>query len=237
MTPEPEPTSALFHVAVVMAHPDDAEIYLGGTILAWRQMGARVHIIIATDGAKGGQLPPADLARRRADEARAGADVLGASLTLAGHGDGGLSSNTVLVAHLRSILIDLAPDLVVTHAENDYHADHRALASATRAAASFSMPVALCDTMMGTGFVPTHYVDTSLHADGKSAAIRCHVSQDPERFVASAMLLSRFRSAQCGQPAGHAEAFRFEPAYPFADIRNLLPPAPGLKPVKARGPV
>lgn len=237
MTSQPATTSAPFHVAVVMAHPDDAEIYLGGTILAWRQMGARVHIIIATDGAKGGQLPPADLARRRADEARAGADVLGASLTLAGHGDGGLSSNTVLVAHLRSILIDLAPDLVVTHAENDYHADHRALASAIRAAASFSMPVAFCDTMMGTGFVPTHYVDTSRFADAKSAAILCHVSQDPDRFVVSTALQSRFRSAQCGQPEGHAEALRFEPTYPFADIRNLLPPAPGLKPVRSRGPV
>lgn len=236
MTPKPEPTSALFHVAVVMAHPDDAEIYLGGTILAWRQMGARVHILIATDGAKGGQLPPADLARRRADEARAGADVLGASLTLAGHGDGGLSSDMELVAHLRSILIDLAPDLVVTHAGNDYHADHRALTTAVRAAASFSMPVIVCDTMMGTGFEPTHYVDTSPFADAKSAAILCHVSQDPDRFVASTALQSRFRSAQCGQPEGHAEALRFEPAYPFADIRNLLPPAPGLKPVRSRGP-
>lgn len=236
MMTAPDITGTGFHVAVVMAHPDDAEIYLGGTILAWRQMGARVHVIIATDGAKGGCLPPEDLARQRADEARAGADVLGAALTLAGHADGGLSGNPDLVPHLRSILVGLAPDLVVTHSGNDYHADHRALATAVRAAASFSMPVLFCDTMMGTGFEPTHYVDTSLFAETKSAAIRCHFSQDPERFVSSATLLSRFRAAQCGQPAGHAEAFRFVPAYPFADIRNLLPAAPGLKPVRARGP-
>ncbi|TIX81950.1 MAG: PIG-L family deacetylase, partial [Mesorhizobium sp.] len=28
-----------------------------------------------------------------------------------------------------------------------------------------------------------------------------------------------------------AEAFRFEPIFPFADIRALLPPAPVIRPV------
>jgi hypothetical protein len=28
-----------------------------------------------------------------------------------------------------------------------------------------------------------------------------------------------------------AEAFRFEPTFPFADIRALLPPAPPVRPV------
>ena len=34
-----------------------------------------------------------------------------------------------------------------------------------------------------------------------------------------------------GAPDALAEAFRFEPSYPFADIRALLPPAPPITPV------
>ena len=65
-------------------------------------------------------------------------------------------------------------------------------------------------------------------------AIRKHASQDPERFVEMAELGGRFRSAQCNADKGYAEVFRFEPVYPFADPRNLLPPAPGLLPVRDR---
>jgi hypothetical protein len=37
---------------------------------------------------------------------------------------------------------------------------------------------------------------------------------------------NRFRAMQCGVDDGFAEAFRFEPGFPHADIRHLLPPPP-----------
>ena len=49
------------HIAVIMAHPDDADIYCGGSIAAWRSMGATVTILIATDGSKGGDFDPEEL--------------------------------------------------------------------------------------------------------------------------------------------------------------------------------
>lgn len=226
----------MMHIAFAMAHPDDAEIFCGGAIAAWVAMGARVSIVVATDGGKGGPGPEPDLVRTRAGEAAAGARCLGASVQMLGLPDGGLSDLPGLPGTLRGALSGLGCTLVVTHAPNDYHADHRALSGAVRAAVGFSVPVLWADTLMGTGFQPTHYVDITAHQALKERAIACHASQDPARFVAASQVLGRARSAQCGQDAGFAEAFRFDPVYPFGDIRALLPPAPPLRPVVQRGP-
>lgn len=47
-----------------------------------------------------------------------------------------------------------------------------------------------------------------------------------------------FRAGECnGPPSARAEAFRFEPRFPFADIRALLPPAPPVRPIGNRSGV
>src|SRR5207302_10889033 len=40
-------------VLIVSAHPDDTEFYLGGTLLRLAEAGARLHLVVATDGDKG----------------------------------------------------------------------------------------------------------------------------------------------------------------------------------------
>lgn len=220
------------HVIAITAHPDDAEIYLGGSLLAWRDGGARTTIMIATDGRFGGKGDPNALAAARKDEARAGADILGAKLEMLGLTDGTLSSDPgALVARIAEALSDRMPDLIVTHAVNDYHADHRALAAAVLQASGFRVPVAHCDTLSGLGSDPRYWIDTGEFAARKAQAILCHRTQDPPRLVAMAETLSRQRAAQCGDPTGHAEALSFSPRYPFADIRGLLPEPPGIRPV------
>ena len=141
-------------------------------------------------------------------------------------------AEATLIAALKALIGEIGPDLAITHAPNDYHGDHRALSDGVRIAASFSVPVLHADTLGGTGFSPTHYVDISGHADIKAKAIRTHQSQDPDRFVDAARTQNLFRSGQCNGAQGSlAEAFRFEPMFPFADIRALLPPAPAIRPV------
>lgn len=220
-------------IAVITAHPDDAEIYAGGLIAAYGQMQVKVHIIIASNGEKGGPLPAATLAALRADEAQAGARTLGAALHCLGLPDGELAGCGPLPALLGAALAQISPDLILAHHPQDYHADHRAVAQAARAAASFRAPVAWLDTMMGVGATPTHYIDTTAHQAVKCAAIRCHDSQDPERFVDKACLLGQFRAAQCGHD-GFAEAIQHDPIYPYCDIRALLPPPPPLAPIPDR---
>jgi LmbE family N-acetylglucosaminyl deacetylase len=214
------------------AHPDDIEIFMFGTLAAYAAQGAELTFAIATDGAKGGQGDPAVLAHVRREEATAAAALLGAAPRFLDFPDGELVADAALIGALKALIRETGPDLVITHAPNDYHADHRALSDGARIAASFAVPVLHADTMGGTGFSPTHYVDISAHADIKAKAIRMHQSQDPDRFVDGARTQNLFRAGQCnGAQGALAEAFRFEPTFPFTDIRELLPPAPPIRKV------
>lgn len=221
-------------ILAIGAHPDDLEIFAFGTLSAWRDMGADLCLAVATDGAKGGSLPPETLRRHREAETTTALAALGKPRML-GFADGELRNDADLETALRALIAEFVPDLVLTHAPNDYHADHRALSAAMSQAAGFSVPVLWMDTLNGTGFAPTHWVDVTDHWAAKETAILCHETQAPERFVAMANRQAAFRAGECNAPPTHrAEAFRFEPRFPFADIRGLLPPAPPLRPIGAR---
>lgn len=217
------------------AHPDDIEIYMFGTLAAARALGAGLAYAIATDGAAGGKGDPWALRETRRREATAAAALLGVTPTFLDFLDGQLSADAPLIDAVRVLIKAEEPDLILTHAPNDYHGDHRALSEAVRIAANFVAAVAWVDTMMGVGFAPTHYVDVTAHFAQKAAAIGAHVSQQPERFVGMVIQHNGFRAAQANGVAGsYAEAFRFEPMFPFVDIRELLPAAPAIRPVTDR---
>lgn len=223
-------------ILAVGAHPDDLEIFAFGTLSAWSRMGADLTLAIATDGAMGGAVPAERLRSLRAAETTAALAPLGQPHLL-GFADGALRADAALETALRDLIAKTTPDLLLTHAPNDYHADHRALSAAALQAANFAVPVLFMDTMNGTGFVPTHWVDVTPDWMAKEAAILAHESQDPARFVAMANRQAAFRAGECNAPPeARAEAFRFEPRFPFADIRALMPPAPALRPVGLRRP-
>ena len=60
-------------------------------------------------------------------------------------------------------------------------------------------------------------------------------ARTPSASSPSATRQAAFRAGECnGGPEARAEAFRFEPRFPFADIRALLPPPPPVAPVLLR---
>lgn len=216
------------------AHPDDIELSMFGTLAACAARGDDLVLVIATDGARGGRIDPAVLRETRKSEANRAAAMLGATPRFLEFPDGELVADAALIGALKAVISQTEPDLIITHARNDYHGDHRALSDAVRVAASFSAPVLHADNLLGVGLEPTHYVEITAHLETKLAAIRAHVSQDPERLAVEARRLNAFRAAQAGHPDAYAEAFRFEPVFPFVDIRGLLPPAPKVRPVTNR---
>jgi LmbE family N-acetylglucosaminyl deacetylase len=213
------------------AHPDDVEIYCFGTLLAYQALGHEIAWAIATDGSPKGAGP--EMAATRKAEATAGGALAGVKPIFLGFQDGALGQDPTLVPTLEALYTGEKPDLVITHPPEDYHPDHRALSVAALDAARFRVPVLYADSLNGTGFLPQFWVDISGYMATKQAAIRCHVSQRPERFVESATTLNRLRSLQCnaGAEGAYAECFRFDPRAPFADVRGMLPPAPEVKPL------
>ena len=68
-------------IAVVMAHPDDAEFICAGTIARWTDEGNEVVYVLLTSGDKGSDDPemtPERLAATRESEQREAARILGA---------------------------------------------------------------------------------------------------------------------------------------------------------------
>lgn len=214
------------------AHPDDVEIFFFGLLAVYRAAGHEIGWVVATDGAAGGEGGAQMLRRTRRAEATAGAAVLGVSPVFLDAADGALAEDRAVPGRIETLIAQMAPDLVVTHAPNDYHPDHRALSRMVSDAARFRVPVLFADTMLGVDASPTIYVDISAHFDAKCAAIAEHVSQRPQRFIEAVTGWNRFRALQCGYDGcAFAEAFSFTPRFPFSDIRALLPPAPPLRPL------
>ena len=127
-------------LVAIVAHPDD-ETIVSPVLSRYAREGARVYVIVATDGRKGvakhAGIPAGDsLAHVRAGEARCSAHELGIQPPiLIGLEDAGLAVISPwpgepldrLAKQLETILRELHPDAVITWGpEGGYgHADHR----------------------------------------------------------------------------------------------------------------
>ena len=92
-------------ILAIGAHPDDIEFYAFGSLLAWKDMGARLALAVATDGAAaGGALEPAELKRLRRVEAETSAAMLGASPVFLDFPDGQLLPDRALHDALKALI-------------------------------------------------------------------------------------------------------------------------------------
>jgi LmbE family N-acetylglucosaminyl deacetylase len=216
-------------ILAVGAHPDDLEILCGGTLAKYARSGHSVVMAHATRGDKGTfHVAPDEIARTRDAEARAAGAVIGAEVIALNAGDGELYSED---REIRDIFVDLIrsarPDLIITHAPDDYMADHNAVSKLvfdasfmatlphypTRAPYHGAVtPIYYMDTLAGVNFLPAEYVDISADIDQKRGMLRSHASQlvwlkehDGIDIVEFMETMSRFRGLQCG--VGFAEGF------------------------------
>jgi LmbE family N-acetylglucosaminyl deacetylase len=202
----------------IMAHPDDAEIWAGGTIAKHVQRGDETRIVYMT----------ATENSLRGEEAKKGAAILGAQVTFLGITDGQVRDIPETCERLRAMLMSWAPDLLITHWLDDGHADHAATAAVVQRVLPFVMadlakPVRVwaCDTYFSIGprgpFVPDVYVDITEQWTLKLAAVRTHQSQHPEGWV-------RLLERQCGLHAHRATQRVSEGGHFYAEgFRRLIP--------------
>jgi LmbE family N-acetylglucosaminyl deacetylase len=136
---------------VVAAHPDDAELFAGGTIALALKRGRRVAILDLTRG----ETASRGSAATRAAEAAAASRILGLTVreTL-DLGDGDLANTQERRRAVAAVIRRLRPRLIIGHGPQDRHPDHRRAHELTRDAA-FLAGVGGFETLVGRGCDPT----------------------------------------------------------------------------------
>ena len=192
-----EDAPASKRILTIYAHPDDAEIWAGGTLLAHRAAGDSTALCVLTEG--GGA---------RAEEARRGAELLGAELHHLPFPDRSLRADPETIDAVLRVVRAVRPGIVLTHWAEDFHPDHLAAWAITRAAVTLATAyiarpaVFWSDTYGGLGahgpFAPDCLVDVSTVWAEKRAAILAHQSQNPDSYLQMA-------EAQCGLHGIHGQ--------------------------------
>ena len=113
-------------IIVFGAHPDDCEYDAGGAAALWAKQGYKVKFVALTNGDIGHhEIGGAILARRRLDEARRAAAILGVETEVLDNHDGELLPTLENRRTVARIIRQWKADVVVVNRPNDYHPDHR----------------------------------------------------------------------------------------------------------------
>lgn len=232
-------------VLAVGAHPDDLELLCGGTLARFVREGHEVTMAHVSLGDRGSfEHSAAEIAAIRRGEAERAAEVIGAHHMTLGLSDGLVSAADQTQRNLAIDLIrSMKPDVIITHAPNDYMADHNEtsrlmldashiatlpLVETAHPAHAVVAPVIFMDTLAGVAFQPTEYVDITEDVDRKLEALRCHKSQlqwlldhDGVDIIEQTRTVAAFRGYQSGvrYAEGFAPCLTWLRARPF----RLLP--------------
>ena len=119
-------TDGKIRVIAFGAHPDDCEIYAGGSAARWSALGHKVKFVSVTNGDIGHhRMAGGPLARRRKAEVEECARIYGIETQVLDHHDGELEPSLEVRREIVRLIREWRADLVLTHRPNDYHPDHR----------------------------------------------------------------------------------------------------------------
>jgi len=199
MTPTQKRTT---RALAVMAHPDDAEILIGGTLFHLKALGWELGILTMTSGDCGSLTHSrVEIISIRHSEAEAAADFLGAWYGCAGLKDIEIFTNADNMRKVVERMRNFDPDLVITHSPVDYMLDHEETSRLVRGAA-FALSIPLYRTHrtepaaatlatpalyyadpvegidpLGERIRPQFYVDISDTMEQKREMLKFHSSQ------------------------------------------------------------
>lgn len=191
-------------IAVIFAHPDDAEFICAGAVARWVAEGHHVTYVLLTSGDKGSEDPavtPEALVATRTAEQRDACAVLGVQeVQFLGYADAMLVPDLAMRKELVRVIRTLRPDVVVCQdptvrfVGQNYlnHPDHRAAGEATLDAVypaardRMTFPELLAEGLephkvrevyLAGANAPDVAIDITAYMETKLAALRCHKSQ------------------------------------------------------------
>jgi LmbE family N-acetylglucosaminyl deacetylase len=160
------------NILAVGAHPDDIEFGCGGTLIKYALKGHGVHLLVLTDGGRGGE------ATERRREQEAAAKLLGAQqLFWGGYRDTEVEVDRTLIQKLESVLHRIRPDLIIAPFGDDTHQDHRHLSVSVVTASRYTRNVLFYEGPTTANFTPSVFVDINAVLERKLDALRAHGSQ------------------------------------------------------------
>jgi LmbE family N-acetylglucosaminyl deacetylase len=185
---------------VIVAHPDDAEFTVAGTVALWAKNGCRVVYVVCTDGNAGSHEPGMTRERladiRRAEQRAACATLGVAEVVFLGYDDGQLQPSLELRRDLVRVIREHKPEVVITNDPRSLfggkryinHPDHRAAGQAALDAVAPAAEMPLLWPEVGEPHKvhqvyvrgtenPDVWVDISGTIDQKIAALKQHASQ------------------------------------------------------------
>jgi bacillithiol biosynthesis deacetylase BshB1 len=192
------------------AHPDDVELFAGGTLAKMAALGHAVGIVDLTRGEAGTRGTSAI----RFQEARKAAKVLKVKIREnLGLPDGEVSLTSEARNKIIRIIREFRPSLVLTHHWDDRHPDHTNTSLLVSAAVHHAglvkirtgqesyRPGTILYFKLPAGVRPSLIVDVSEFDNQKMRAIRCHRSQlfslkggKPNTYLSQPDFLSRIDS-------------------------------------------
>jgi LmbE family N-acetylglucosaminyl deacetylase len=184
----------------IAAHPDDIEFVMAGTLLLLAEAGWEIHYFNLSTGNVGSMtMSPVKTAQVRRREAQAAARRLGAKWHAPIRNDIEIFYDDRTLREVASVIRNVAPTVVLTHATEDYMEDHMntarvaVTAAFTRGMPNYktrparppvegpvavyhAAPHGLCDGLRRP-FEPHLFIDTTTVHAVKREALACHASQ------------------------------------------------------------
>jgi LmbE family N-acetylglucosaminyl deacetylase len=235
-----------------LAHPDDAEILCGGTLIRLAETGWEMHICTATPGDCGSATENRwAISSIRTKEAKAAADMIGATYHCLDERDLLVVFDKPTIQKAVDLFRRVAPSLVITHPAKDYMMDHEQVSLLVRAASfGYAAPNAsnfplkpgsgvpylyYCDPIggvdpLGKEVEPTTVIDVTAQQEKKLKMLACHASQREwlrshhgiDEYLEMTKRHDAHRGQRVGKAAGEAFVQHRGHAYPADDILQQL---------------
>jgi LmbE family N-acetylglucosaminyl deacetylase len=219
---------------VIVAHPDDVDFGIAGSVAGWVAEGTVARLVCCTSGDQGSEdaaADPLEVAATREAEQRAAAAIVGfEEVTFLHRPDGALANDLALREQLVRLIRTFRPDAVAApdprvliHGVGMVnHVDHREAGAAAIDAVypAAQNPMAFPHLVNAEGLQPHHVhrlylfwsdqptavVDISATIEVKLRALRAHRSQlrDPQRVDARVRAWAAAAGSQVGVAAGEA---------------------------------
>ena len=217
-------------ILIVVAHPDDEVLAMGGTICYYKKLNYKVCAMYFSDGISSrkynSKVRMAIDAKKREEASEKAAKLLGFEWVFKGNFQDNAMDKEPLLKYINvieKVKRSIKPSKVYTHSPTDLNVDHRIISEATLTAfrpqpgescseiASFEIPSSTdySHYKFSGSFSPNKFIDISKFIDAKLKALSFYKSElrpyPHSRSLEGIKLLSQYRGVQVG--INNAEAF------------------------------